>query len=129
VALVGDTTGSASTERVESTGVPYVKLWLLVGEPFKRGVEDSFDGVIVGEGSDSTTSQVSNDSRLSLSFPLKDESVRATKLSRLSEAEDEVEVKGSRRNEVVDIDILSDVVLKNGKAEREHEYGEEFGDG
>lgn len=71
--------------------------------------------------SDSTTSQVSKDSLLALSLPLKAESLRDTKLSFLGV----VGVTGNLRNDDVDIDILRDVVLKKGNDEREA-YGELF---
>lgn len=75
------------------------------------------------------TSQASSDSCLSLSFPLKDESVRVRKLSCRSEVAEEVVVRGSLKKDDVDMDIFSEVVLKNGKDDREYEYGDGLGDG
>ena len=89
------------------------------------GVGGSSSGpIVVGVRgfSDSTTSQVSKDSLLTLSLPLKAESLRDTKLSFLGVV---VGLAGNLRNDDVDMDILRDVVLKNGNDEREA-YGELF---
>lgn len=104
-----------------------MKLWLLIGELFRREEEGSSSGNIGGCGSDSTTSQASSrESCLSLSFPLKGERVRFMKLSCRAE---EVGVKGSLKKDDVDMDIFKDVVLKKGKEDREYEYGDWLGEG